>query len=157
MKILALSFLVCGLVGCASSDGSYSSSPTFSWPVRKGKLTQAFKYKGHRHDGVDISGPKGTPIYAAAAGTVIYAGQDFSGYGNLIIIEHGSEKWATFYAHLDGFKVRQGQRVSKGLPIGLMGRTGRATGVHLHFEVRYNLKPIDPMPLINQTSLATLR
>lgn len=139
--------------GCATTP-PLSSGPEFIWPVRSGKLSQHFKPGGKRHDGIDISGPRGTGIFAAASGRVIYAGRDFSGYGNLIIIEHGSDQWATFYAHLDAFRVRQGQTVSKGQLIGLMGRTGRATGVHLHFEVRYNLRPTDPMPLIQRSQVA---
>ncbi len=145
-----LLFLI--FTGCSSSPSSISGAPYFSWPVKGGKITQKFKGGRGKHDGLDISGGRNTPIYAAESGRVLYAGRDFNGYGNLIIIEHKGDTWASFYAHLNGFKVKEGQRVFKGQPIGLMGRTGRATGVHLHFEIRYNLRPVNPLSFLGKTS-----
>ena len=122
-----------------------TGSPSFFWPVRGGKITQGFKQRSNRHDGLDIAGRKNSPIYAAESGKVIYAGRDFNGYGKLMIIEHAGDTWATFYGHLNSFQVSEGSRVVKGQRIASMGRTGRASGVHLHFEIRYKLRPVNPL------------
>ncbi len=151
-RVISVLFLI--LAGCSSSPSTISGAPYFSWPV-KGRLTQKFKSGRGKHDGLDISGRKNTLIRAAESGRVLYAGREFNGYGKLIIIEHRGDTWATFYAHLNGFKVKEGQRVSKGQPIGYMGRTGRASGVHLHFEIRYNLRPVNPLNFLNSRSLIT--
>jgi murein DD-endopeptidase MepM/ murein hydrolase activator NlpD len=159
MKFLFLTCLVFLINGC-SSRPNYStgtSAPYFSWPVKKGTLTQKFKKNVGRHQGIDISSSKNTQILAAESGKVIYAGEDFSGYGNLVIIEHRGDTWASFYAHLNGFRVREGQYVAKGQAIGLMGRTGRATGVHLHFEIRYNLKPVNPLEFLSKDTVISQR
>jgi murein DD-endopeptidase MepM/ murein hydrolase activator NlpD len=89
------------------------------------------------------------------SGTVIYTGREFKGYGKMVLIESG-EGWATLYAHFDKILVSEGQRIHKGEVIGAMGRTGRATGVHLHFEIRKNRGPVDPLPLLPQVATAKL-
>jgi murein DD-endopeptidase MepM/ murein hydrolase activator NlpD len=117
------------------------------WPIASPKVSQNFKGEdGHRkpHDGIDLSAPKGTRIYAPADGKVVYAGHKFHGYGRMIVIEH-SEKLATIFGHLQKLLVKSGEYVSKGSLIGFVGRTGHATGSHLHFEVRYNRIPVDPL------------
>ena len=140
------------LTACSSAPtGPITGSPYFMWPVKKGRITQKFKARSSKHDGIDIAGKKNSPVYAAEGGRVLYAGHDFTGYGNLIIIEHSGDTWASFYGHLNGFKVSEGDRVGRGQQIGLMGRTGRATGVHLHFEVRHNLRPVDPLRLLDSS------
>lgn len=106
---------------------------SFIWPA-SGVLTQ---YAWSRHMALDIANVIGTPIYAADAGVVIYVGWDNTGYGNMILIDHGNG-FRTRYAHLSAFKVSAGQQVSKGALIGLMGSTGRSTGPHLHFEIIYH-------------------
>jgi len=136
------------------SDGEIS----FDWPVDEARLTRGFliipesesksgksrKKKRRSHWGIDLANRRGTPILAAQDGRVIYAGSGFRGYGRLVIIEHNKD-WATLYSHLDKILVKEGQIVSKGEKIGLMGRTGRATGVHLHFEIRYQRRPVNPL------------
>lgn len=97
-----------------------------------------------RHKGVDVSAPKGTPVLASEAGWVTYQGRRFKGYGKLIIIEH-SERWATFYAHLNNYEAQEGTWVRKGDVIGYVGSTGRSTAPHLHFEIRFNNNAIDPL------------
>ena len=144
MRLILASLSILALVGCSSSPAPVSS-PDFMWPVEKVRLTQKFKNSGKRHLGIDLGAYKNAPIYAAADGVVIYVGRDFSGFGKLIIIEHQGDRWATFYAHLNKFNVKEGQRVRKGKMIGKMGNTGRSTGVHLHFEIRYNRTPVDPL------------
>lgn len=149
-----LLLLTAFLLGCTSSirgPGSFRSSPrapssfVIDWPIDRARLTQKFKPSGRgKHWGIDLAAPKGTPIFAAHDGKVIYAGSGFSGYGKLVIIEFGNA-WASFYSHLDRIHVSEGQWVTKGKAIATMGRTGRATGNHLHFELRHKKKPVNPL------------
>ena len=124
------------------------------WPVDQARFTQSFRPKSKRrrrpHQGIDLAARRGTPIYAAHEGTVVYTGSGYRGYGKLVIIEFQDQDilWATFYAHLSRILVRQGEKVTTDTKIGLMGRTGRATGTHLHFELRKNTIAIDPMPYL---------
>jgi murein DD-endopeptidase MepM/ murein hydrolase activator NlpD len=94
------------------------------------------------HEGIDIGAPSGAPIWAAAAGVVSYAGS-MSGYGNLILVDHGGGV-ATAYAHQSAFAVGVGTQVSAGQQIGYVGSTGNSTGPHLHFEVRIGGSPQNP-------------
>ena len=94
------------------------------------------------HHGIDIAAPRGTPIGAAAAGTVVFVGKR-GGYGNTVIIEQTDGK-QTLYAHADQLLVNVGETVDAGQTIATIGSTGRSTGPHLHFEVRENGQPVDP-------------
>ncbi len=114
----------------------------FLWPL-KGQTTRVFDPEGDNHDGIDIVAPKGTPVRAAAAGKVVYSGDQFRGYGNLIIIEHSSTV-SSIYAHLSEMLVFEEDDVPAGHIIGRVGQTGRATAPHLHFEVRENNKAVNP-------------
>ncbi|WP_413581532.1 M23 family metallopeptidase [Bdellovibrio sp. HCB288] len=130
----------------------HNEERSFDWPVDSARMTRGFLPNKRRpHLGIDLAAPKGTPILAAQGGTVIYAGREFKGYGKMVLIESG-DGWATLYAHFDKILVSEGQKVRKGEVVGAMGRTGRATGVHLHFEIRKNRGPIDPLPLLPTTS-----
>jgi murein DD-endopeptidase MepM/ murein hydrolase activator NlpD len=125
----------------ASTDSSPSASG-FIWPVG-GPVVSPFGWRwGRMHEGVDIAAGYGSPIAAAASGSVIYAGW-MGGYGNLIIIDHGSGI-ATAYAHQSSFAVGGGP-VSQGQTIGYVGCTGHCFGPHLHFEVRVNGSAVDPL------------
>lgn len=121
----------------------------FDWPVLDARLERGFIFGKRPHKGIDLSNKRGTPILASESGTVIYAGSGFRGYGKLIVIEHG-DSWATFYAHLDKFKVKEGAEVKQGDEIGAMGKTGRASGYHLHFEIRFNREPKNPLQFLPQ-------
>ncbi|MCS7234549.1 MAG: peptidoglycan DD-metalloendopeptidase family protein [Armatimonadota bacterium] len=119
------------------------------WPAR-GSLTSGFGLRRHplfgivrAHHGVDIAAPWGTPVQAAAAGTVVYAGW-FGGYGKLVVVDHGGGL-ATLYGHLSSIAVSAGQRVRRGDVVGRVGSTGYSTGPHLHFEIRVNGRPVDPL------------
>lgn len=115
----------------------------FRWPV-DGVLTSRFGVRGGRkHDGIDISAKEGTEIVAAAAGTVLYSGDEQRGYGRLLILRH-ADGWLTIYAHNQVNLVSEGARVEAGQPIAKVGRTGRADGPHLHFEVRQGEHPRNP-------------
>jgi murein DD-endopeptidase MepM/ murein hydrolase activator NlpD len=130
----------------AASPSVASSTPSasgFIWPV-SGPVTSPFGWRwGRMHEGIDISAPSGTPIVAAASGTVISAGW-LGGYGNLIVIDHGGGL-ATAYAHMSGYAASSGQPVAQGQTVGFVGSTGNSTGPHLHFEVRVNGFAVDPL------------
>jgi murein DD-endopeptidase MepM/ murein hydrolase activator NlpD len=125
----------------APAGGSCGSS-TITTPVH-GTVTSPFGPRGGRnHDGIDIAAPTGTPVRAAACGTVSLAGQQ-SGYGNIVCITHTSQ-FSTCYAHLSRFGVTSGTQVQQGQVIGYVGCTGSCTGPHLHFETRVNGTAQDP-------------
>lgn len=119
----------------------------FRWPLNTGSITDRFgsfqSWRRSRHSGVDIGAPAGTPIYAAASGTVRTSSYG-SSYGNYVVVDHGNG-YSTLYAHASTKLVRAGQRVSKGEIIARVGNTGNSTGNHLHFEVRRNDNHIDPL------------
>ncbi len=100
------------------------------------------------HAGLDIAGEKGQPIYATAAGRVSQAGYQ-GAYGNLVVVDHGFGL-ETKYGHLSSFTVKPGQNVKRGDVIGRLGATGRATGYHLHYEVRANGRLLNPLQLLTQ-------
>ncbi len=123
------------------------ASGSFSSPTR-GRLTSGFGTRwGRMHNGIDVAGPTGTPVNSADAGSVEFAGYRGS-YGNLVIINH-ENGYQTYYAHLNAINVSRGDRVVKGGRIGSMGSTGRSTGPHLHFEVRRNGQPVNPLNFVN--------
>jgi murein DD-endopeptidase MepM/ murein hydrolase activator NlpD len=118
-------------------------SGQFIWPVN-GTFTSPFGYRwGRLHAGIDIAAPEGTPIRAADDGTVILAAWT-GGYGNYTCISHGGSI-STCYGHQSRFGTSAGANVSKGQVIGYVGNTGHSFGAHLHFEVRINGNPVDPM------------
>jgi murein DD-endopeptidase MepM/ murein hydrolase activator NlpD len=121
------------------------SAQGFIWPLN-GPITSPYGPRwGSFHTGVDIGGVTGQPIVASKAGKVIMASY-YGGYGNAIIIDHGGGM-STLYGHMSGFAVSGGS-VDQGEVIGYVGCTGHCTGPHLHFEVRVNGSPVDPMPYL---------
>lgn len=119
------------------------STEGFIWPLNNA-VTSYYGYRwGRMHNGIDIDGTSGEPIVASKEGVVIQAGS-YSGYGNAVIIDHGGGV-ATLYAHMSDVEVSNGQAVSQGEIVGLVGCTGSCTGDHLHFEVRVNGSPRDPL------------
>lgn len=111
------------------------------WPA-KGHVVEGYSYNDGGNKGIDIAGSRGQPIYAAASGSVVYAGNQLRGYGNLVMIKH-SEDYITAYAHNDTILVNNGQRVKAGQKIATMGSSGAAS-VRLHFQLRYRATAIDP-------------
>jgi murein DD-endopeptidase MepM/ murein hydrolase activator NlpD len=127
----------------AHSTVRHVSGSGFIWPVAA-PITSPFGWRwGRMHEGIDLGAAYGTPIAAAAAGAVIYAGWE-GGYGNLVVIDHGGGI-ATAYGHQSRIAVSVGQSVSQGETIGYVGSTGHSTGPHLHFEVRVNGQAVDPL------------
>jgi murein DD-endopeptidase MepM/ murein hydrolase activator NlpD len=120
---------------CSGSFDGISGSLTFIWPSTERYLSGYDYSPETNHFAIDIAGRLGNPIYAADHGVVVYAGWNDYGYGEMIVIDHGSG-WQTLYAHLSVINVNCGQEVYQGDTIGLMGSTGKSTGPHLHFEMR---------------------
>ncbi len=120
-----------------------ASAAGFVWPVH-GVITSGFGWRwGRMHEGIDIAVSSGTPVVAAAAGTVIVAGW-MGGYGNLVVVDHGGGI-STAYGHNTSVTVGVGQQVAQGQLIAYSGNTGHSTGPHVHFEVRINGGAVDPM------------
>lgn len=102
------------------------------------------------HPGIDLAGSYGTPIYATADGTVLRAGWNSGGYGNLVEVDHG-RGITTRYGHMSAILVHPGQHVTRGQQVGRMGSTGRSTGNHLHYEVRIDGRAVNPIPFMKST------
>jgi peptidoglycan hydrolase-like protein with peptidoglycan-binding domain len=139
--------------GGDSPDTGSPDTETPSGPVRflrpvNGPVGDGFgaPRSGYRHQGIDFTVPYGAPVSAAGVGTTIYAGYNYGGFGNLVVVQHrlGYTSW---YAHLSSIATSVGEQVEGGTRIGYVGSTGRSTGPHLHFEVRRYDTPVDPAPL----------
>ncbi|MDZ4696807.1 MAG: M23 family metallopeptidase [Deltaproteobacteria bacterium] len=126
--------------------GPRGESSRLRVPVQDAVLSSQFGPRwGRQHEGVDYAAPTGTPIYAAANGRVIYAGDEVRGYGNMLVVQH-SAVLLTVYAHASVLLVQVGDQVARGQMIARVGESGKATAPHLHFEVRDNDVPRDPLP-----------
>ncbi len=120
------------------------SSAGFVWPLRHFEVSSHFgNRRGRLHSGIDLRAPRGTPIHAAADGRVKFSGNK-NGYGRTIVIDHG-RGIETVYAHNDRNLVAAGQRVLQGEVIARVGRSGRTTGYHLHFEYRRHVQALNPV------------
>lgn len=132
------------------------SSP-FAWPVRGPVLVQYGDIQdGAASDGINIAAPIGAPVRAAADGEVVYRGSELDGYGNLLLVKHASG-WVSAYAHTDAILVRKGDLVRQGQVIAKVGRSGSVDRPQLHFQLRRDLQPLDPLIAMNGgTSQQTL-
>jgi murein DD-endopeptidase MepM/ murein hydrolase activator NlpD len=134
--------------GSAVPPGGTVSNAPLRWPVAAPRLSSLFgKRWGKDHEGIDMAAPTGTPVYAAASGTVIYSGDQVRGYGNMVVIRH-ENGLVTVYAHNSLLLVHAGDVVAVGREIARVGDTGRSTAPHLHFEVRRGDTPQDPMQFL---------
>ena len=115
-----------------------------------GVRSDPFQHGAAMHPGIDLAGSYGTPIYATADGTVLRAGWNSGGYGNLVEIDHG-RGITTRYGHMSAILVTPGQHVTRGQQVGRMGSTGRSTGNHLHYEVRIDGRAVNPIPFMKST------
>jgi murein DD-endopeptidase MepM/ murein hydrolase activator NlpD len=126
----------------------------FIWPL-KGEILSSFgpKGTGQRNDGLNIAAVTGASVRAAAAGEVVYSGDQVPGFGNLVLVKHPAG-WVTAYAHLDKTLVKNKQLITQGQEIGQAGSSGGVGRTQLHFEVRYaptpndKARPVDPQPLM---------
>ena len=143
-------------------DHDIVDEPEFQWPVIGAVVTQKFRPKKRRpyrrrHQGIDLAAAKGTPIYSIDHGIVTYAGHGRTGYGRLVEVTHVNKNYKSYYAHLSRYKVNRGDIVRKGQIVGLMGRSGRATGVHLHFEIRKNKTALNPLDMLPSSSSSAMQ
>lgn len=124
-----------------NNSNSNAKISQWLWPT-KGRVIKTFSTGDQGNKGIDIAGQRGQPIVSTAAGTVVYSGNALRGYGNLIIIKHNDD-YLSAYAHNDQLLVREGQTVTAGQRIATMGSSG-TNSVRLHFEIRYQGKPVNP-------------
>jgi murein DD-endopeptidase MepM/ murein hydrolase activator NlpD len=136
-----------GVEGEEGGEGGASrhAKARFCWPLEAPQITSYFGNRwGRTHEGIDLTAAVGTPVLAADAGEVVYAGNKLHGYGNMVVIRHSGDLM-TVYAHNSVVLVKAGERVKLGQRVALSGQSGHATGPHLHFEVRKAQIPRDPM------------
>ena len=138
--------LASGAIAVPSDKPVKTAAFTSGYGVR----SDPFRGGSAMHAGIDLAGPSGTPIYATADGVVRRSGWNSGGYGNLIELDHG-RGIETRYGHLSRMLVGAGQPVKRGQLIGYMGSTGRSTGSHLHYEVRIDGRPVNPIPFMKST------
>lgn len=120
----------------------------WQWPLDQVRVTSHFGKRGRDfHDGIDLRAPIGTNVYAVDQGRVIYAGDRIGGYGKMVVIRHKGGL-ASVYAHNSRIRVRVGEKVAQGQKIAVSGNTGRSTGPHLHFEVRYGVVALNPLKVL---------
>lgn len=135
----------------AVSEYDSSINVAFASPAR-GTVTSRYGYRSSGfHTGIDIANPVGTPIYAAADGVVLFAG-DRGNYGRTVIIQH-ENNMITYYAHCDKLLVSEGDKVSLGDQVSTIGMTGRTTGPHVHFEVRINNETVNPQKYVQNIGI----
>jgi len=160
LRTLVVPLAAVGLMAAAGGRPAVTgASGQLSWPLASWVETQAFGCTafvlepaapfcpgGHFHSGVDMAAPAGTPVRAAAAGIVTVAWNPI-GYGVYVVVQHGGGV-STLYGHLERTGLVSGDLVAAGDEIGLVGSTGLSTGPHLHFEVRRDGRPVDPLPLL---------
>jgi murein DD-endopeptidase MepM/ murein hydrolase activator NlpD len=128
-----------------AADSGSASGTEFRWPVR-GRIIAGFgaKPNGEKNDGINLAVPEGTAVKAAEAGTVIYAGNELEGYGNLILVRH-ADGWVSAYANNRDINVKRGDTVRRGQTIAHAGMTGSVSSPQVHFELRKGAKPVNPL------------
>ena len=141
----------------AAPPASAATSPAalavarFAWPL-SGKVRRGYTARGRSgdyHDGLDIAAREGSPVRASASGKVLFAGEEPRQFGRLVVVDHGGG-WQSAYAFLSRLTVEEGDDVRQGERLGLSGRTGKARGPELHFEIRRNNRTVDPAELLPQ-------
>ncbi|MGN7982170.1 M23 family metallopeptidase [Burkholderia sp. 22313] len=146
-------------------NGAPLAGTRFAIPVSATRTSSRFGARVHPvsgarhvHSGVDLAAPTGRAVHASARGVVSFIGTEPGGYGKYVVVRH-AEGYASYYAHLSAFEpsLRTGMRIARGQRVGAVGSTGTATGPHLHFEVRRNNRPIDPVALVHATNAAVLK
>jgi murein DD-endopeptidase MepM/ murein hydrolase activator NlpD len=128
------------------STSTVDRTTRLGWPLDDTRVLSSYGVpRGkRRHKGIDLRGRYGQTVFAADSGTVLYAAATMKGYGKAVILDHG-DGWTTLYAHNSALLVRVGETVERGAPIARVGRTGNASGLHCHFEVRRDDVPVDPL------------
>ncbi len=140
----------------ARSEGTAAmpslASNAFAWPLR-GRIVSGFGRKpgGLQNDGINIAAARGTAVRATADGTVVYAGNELRGFGNLLLLRH-EEGWMSAYAHLDAILVEKGDRIRRGQTVARVGQTGNVAAPQLHFELRRHGRIVDPMTVLSEAA-----
>jgi murein DD-endopeptidase MepM/ murein hydrolase activator NlpD len=155
-----------GSAPAGTSPGSKSAPPPMNaalpekytgglqWPLEAGIVSSEYGERwGKMHKGIDIAADIGEPVYAIAAGEVIYAGNGMRGYGNVVVVRHDRMR-TSLYAHNSELKVKQGDQVTQGSLVALLGSTGHSTGPHVHFEIRDGDTPVNPRSILPASKLA---
>lgn len=137
--------------GAAAIPSAFPLRNAVNFTSSFGVRSDPFRGRAAMHPGIDLAGPLGTPVYATADGIVDRSEWNNGGYGNLVEIDHG-QGIQTRYGHLSQRIAQPGQHIHRGDLIGLMGSTGRSTGSHLHYEVRIDGRPVNPVPFLQTTS-----
>ena len=140
---------ILGSLACATGrPADDQAAVPRGWPVPRNAAVITSNFGADRgrsrHEGIDLSAPGGTRVVSTAAGVVSTAGR-WGDFGRVVVIEH-DDGWQTRYAHLKSIKVKKGKKVTRGEVVGTVGRSGNATGNHLHYEVRHHGAPVDPRP-----------
>lgn len=149
----AVVLVVCALWQACATGGRVPEADRVpeGWPVdpQRAVVTSSFGAPRGRgtHQGIDLAAPKGTSVRATAAGRVVFAGRS-GRFGRLVVIDHGAG-WETRYAHLRTIDAKTGRVVSRGQRVGTVGRSGNASGFHLHYEVRRHDVALDPRPMMD--------
>jgi murein DD-endopeptidase MepM/ murein hydrolase activator NlpD len=143
----AATLAICGTLACTTGRrAGESAAVPHGWPVPRNVAVVTSNFGADRgrsrHEGIDLSAPVGTRVTATADGVVSTAGRQ-GDFGRLVVIDHDSG-WQTRYAHLKSIKVKKGKRVTRGEVVGTVGKSGNATGSHLHYEIRHHGVPVDP-------------
>jgi murein DD-endopeptidase MepM/ murein hydrolase activator NlpD len=140
-----------GSLAPVTPEPSTAATAGFRWPVR-GRIISGFgkKPNGERNDGINLAVPEGTSVKAAEDGTVIYAGNELKSYGNLVLIRHANG-WVSAYAHNSKLEVKRGDQVKRGQVIALSGMSGGVTTPQVHFELRKDAAPVDPLQHLSET------
>jgi murein DD-endopeptidase MepM/ murein hydrolase activator NlpD len=128
-----------------ATDPPSANGTSFRWPVR-GRIISGFgsKPNGEKNDGINLAVPEGTSVKAAETGTVIYAGNELEGFGNLVLIRHANG-WVSAYAHNSAIKVKRGDTVRRGQTVATAGASGSVSSPQVHFELRKGAKPVNPL------------
>lgn len=130
--------------------GSVKLTGQWQWPLKDIDVSSHYGHRGRKfHQGADFRAHSGTPVLAANDGAVVYVGSRIRGYGRMVVIKH-DDGFYTVYAHHSKNLVKVGKQVKRGEKIALSGRSGRASGPHLHFEIRRGVESIDPVLAINE-------
>ena len=132
------------LLACRPSINPISSADPFWMTSSYGYRKDPFTHKRTAHHGIDLAGPYGLPIHVTGDGTVVAAHMNRHGYGKEVLVDHGFG-YVSRYAHLQEILVKPGQKLKRGEVLGTMGNTGRSTGPHLHYEIRVDNRPVNPM------------
>lgn len=128
---------------CGTLTDGIVGDGVFLWPANEHYLSGYDFNPSANHPAIDIAGDTGDPVYAVDDGVIVYSGWSYSGYGNLIVIDHGND-WQSLYAHLDSYYVGCGESIYSGAVIGTVGNTGNSAGDHLHFELMYGTAKVNP-------------